>query len=313
VLSEIPEVVSNVYVVDDKCPDGTGRRVEENTDDERVSVLYHEENKGVGGATITGIVRALEDGADIVVKLDGDHQMNPRLISAFVEPIISGHADCTKGNRFFNIDGVRTMPKIRLIGNAVLSFMAKLSTGYWQIFDPNNGYVAIHAKVAEMMPWDKISESYFFETDLLFRLNTIRAVVLEIPMNAVYGSERSSLNVGREVFRFSAGHVKNFTKRIFYNYYLRNFSVASLEILIAVIGLSFGFTYGGVKWYEAIMTGTVTPAGTVMLAALPVLVGVQSLLAFINYDILSVPDRPLHQRLGTWTNSTGPRNADTPN
>ncbi len=301
VIAGIQGHVSGIYVIDDKCPDGSGKLVEEKTNDSRVRVIYHDANKGVGGATMTGVAQALEDGADVIVKIDGDGQMDPRLIPAFVGPILSGQADCTKGNRFFDIDSVRTMPPVRLIGNAALSFMAKLSTGYWHIFDPNNGYLAIHAKVAAKLPWDKIADNYFFETDLLFRLNTIRAVVAEVPMDAVYGTEQSNLRVGRESLRFAVGHARNFVKRLFYNYYLRNFSVASLEIIVAFAGLTFGITYGMTKWYEAVSTGSVTPAGTVMLAALPVLIGVQSLLAFINYDIISVPDIPLHTRLVDWS------------
>lgn len=301
VIAGIQGRVSHIYVVDDKCPDGSGRLVEEKASDSRIKVLYHDTNKGVGGATMTGIARALEDGADIIVKIDGDGQMDPHLIPAFVGPIVSGQADCTKGNRFFNVDSVRTMPPVRLMGNAALSFMAKLSTGYWHAFDPNNGYIAIHAKVAALLPWDKIAKNYFFETDLLFRLNTIRAVVAEVPMDAVYGTEKSNLRVGREGPRFAIGHARNFVKRLFYNYYLRNFSVASLEIIVAVAGLGFGITYGVAKWYEAVSTGSITPAGTVMLAALPVLIGAQSLLAFINHDIMSVPDTPLHTRLGDWS------------
>jgi dolichol-phosphate mannosyltransferase len=301
VIADIQADVDRIYVVDDKCPEGSGKLVEGSVQDDRVTVLYHDTNKGVGGATMTGFRQALDDGAEVLVKIDGDGQMDPHMIPAFVGPILSNQADCTKGNRFFNIDSVRSMPPVRLVGNAALSFMAKLSSGYWHIFDPNNGYLAIHGKVAEKLPWDKIANNYFFETDLLFRLNTIRAVVKEVPMDAVYGTEQSNLHAGRETARFAWGHTRNFIKRLFYTYYLRNFSVASLEIIVALAGLGFGTIYGAAKWYEAVSTGSVTPAGTVMLAALPVLVGVQSLLAFINHDILGVPDTPLHLSLRDWS------------
>lgn len=298
VIASIPDEVDRIYVVDDKCPENSGKLVADTVKDKRVHVIYHQTNQGVGSATMTGMSRALEDGADIIVKIDGDGQMAPRLIPAFIRPILSGQADCTKGNRFFEIESVRSMPWIRLFGNACLSFMAKLSTGYWHIFDPTNGYLALHARVVEQLPFDKIAKRYFFETDLLFRLNIIQAVVAEVPMQAVYQDESSNLHIGREVGRFAIGHARNFLKRLFYNYYLRNFSVASLELIVSFLGLTFGFIYGGLSWYEAASSGIPAASGVVMLAALPILVGLQALFAFLNYDISAVPTSPLHKRLG---------------
>jgi glycosyltransferase involved in cell wall biosynthesis len=302
VIGAIGPEVQSIYVVDDKCPDNSGKHVEENVSDNRVKVLYHEENKGVGGATLTGMQQAVKDGADILVKLDGDGQMDPSLIPAFIGPIIEGQADCTKGNRFFSIETVQSMPTIRLIGNAGLSFMAKLSTGYWHIFDPNNGFIAVHAKAVEMLPCDKIAERYFFETDFLFRLNTIQAVVAEVPMLAKYGDETSNLHAGKELSRFAYGHAKNFMKRLFYNYYLRNFSVASLEVIIGVLGLTFGVTFGLYEWVQSYRTEVPATAGTIMVAALPIIIGMQSLFAFLNYDRSNVPKEPLHLRMKDWAN-----------
>ncbi len=130
-----------------------------------------------------------------IVKIDGDGQMDPKLLKRFVLPILKGQADYTKGNRFYNLDNIDRMPGIRLFGNAVLSFMTKLSTGYWDTFDPTNGYTAIHSKIAEQLPFDKISSRYFFESDILFRLNTLRAVVFDIPMETLYGDEKSNLKI----------------------------------------------------------------------------------------------------------------------
>ncbi len=151
------------------------------------------------------------------MKIDGDGQMDPSLIPVFVFPIAAGEADYAKGNRFFDLETIRIMPKVRLFGNAVLSFMCKLSSGYWNLFDPTNGYTAIHADVARRLPFDKISRRYFFETDMLFRLNTLRAVVVDVPMEAKYGNEESNLKISRIVGEFFAKHVRNFLKRIFYN------------------------------------------------------------------------------------------------
>lgn len=299
VISAIGNEVQWIYIVDDACPESTGKYIEEHCLDPRVRVIYHEINQGVGGAVMTGYRAAIADGADIIVKVDGDGQMDPSLIPNFIGPILVGEADYTKGNRFFDLEEIRAMPKARLFGNAVLSFMTKLSSGYWDLFDPTNGYTAIHADAARHLPFDKISHRYFFETDMLFRLNTLRAVVIDIPMSARYGDEVSNLKISRIVGEFFAKHIRNFFKRIFYNYYLRDMSLASLELPLGILLLVFGISFGGWRWLIAVREGYTATAGTVMLSALPALMGLQLILAFLAYDISAVPRRPMHQRLGT--------------
>jgi len=244
VINEIGPEVARIYVVDDCCPDNSGDFVAANCKDDRVSVVKHTENQGVGGAVMTGYKAAIEDGMSILVKIDSDGQMDPALIMDFVDPIANGEADYTKGNRFFDLEKVRSMPKVRLFGNAVLSLMCKLSSGYWNLFDPTNGYTAIHADVARHLPFNKISRRYFFETDILFRLNTLRAVVVDVPMEAKYGDEVSNLKISKIIGEFFAKHVRNFSKRIFYNYYLRDMSLASIELPVGLILLGFGSIYG---------------------------------------------------------------------
>lgn len=297
VIANIGNEVWRIYLIDDACPDGSGSLVEANCTDPRVHVIYHEHNQGVGGAVMTGYRAAIRDSADVIVKLDGDGQMDPRLIADFVEPILSGQADYTKGNRFFDLEEIRAMPNVRLFGNAVLSLMAKLSTGYWDMFDPTNGYTAIQANVASHLPLSKISRRYFFETDMLFRLNTLRAVVICIPMNAQYGNEVSNLKISKIIGEFLIKHVRNFFKRIFYSYYLRDLSLASIELPLGITMLVAGASFGGYHWYESMKLGVVTQPGTVMLAALPMLMGLQFVLAFLGYDIASVPRRPIHIHL----------------
>jgi glycosyltransferase involved in cell wall biosynthesis len=295
VIAGIGSEVWRIYVVDDKCTDGSGDYVEANCNDPRVIVLRHETNQGVGGAVMTGYRAAIADGAEVIVKLDGDGQLDPSLILNFIEPILAGEADYTKGNRFFDLEEIRAMPKIRLFGNAVLSFMTKLSSGYWDLFDPTNGYTAIHADVARHLPFAKVSQRYFFETDMLFRLNIQRAVVIDIPMDARYGDEVSNLKISKILGEFLFKHARNFSKRIFYNYYLRDMSLASIELPMGLLLLISGGSYGFYHWVNSLQTGATTPAGTVMLAALPVLMGVQLILAFLAYDIASVPRRPFHK------------------
>lgn len=295
VISQIGMEVVRIYIVDDCCPDGSGDFVESNCKDERVTVIRNPENQGVGGAVMTGYKSAIADGIDVIVKIDGDGQMDPKLIPDFVAPIAAGEADYTKGNRFFDLEEIRAMPKTRLFGNAILSFMTKLSSGYWDVFDPTNGYTAIHRDVAQHLPFKKISRRYFFETDMLFRLNTLRAVVVDIPMDAKYGGEVSNLKISNIVLEFIFKHTRNFWKRIFYNYYLRDMSLASIELPIGLAMLLFGSIFGGYQWIHSVNVGHSSSAGTVMLSALPVIVGLELILAFLGYDIRSVPNRPFHR------------------
>ncbi|KQQ87765.1 glycosyltransferase family 2 protein [Massilia sp. Leaf139] len=300
VIASMGPEVTRIYVVDDKCPDGSGALVRSTCTDPRVRVIEHAVNQGVGGAVMTGYMAAIEEGMEVIVKVDGDGQMNPRLIPQFVAPILNGEADYAKGNRFFDLEQIGAMPPMRLFGNAVLSLMTKLSSGYWDLFDPTNGYTAIHADAARHLPFKKISRRYFFETDMLFRLNTLQAVVADVPMDASYGDEVSNLKISKIVTEFLLKHVRNFGKRIFYNYYLRNMSLASIELPLGLIMFIGGSVYGVVNWLDSSRAGVETPAGTVMLAALPMLMGLQLMLAFLANDIASVPKRPLHKKTRPW-------------
>jgi glycosyltransferase involved in cell wall biosynthesis len=296
-LEKIGPLVWRIYTVDDCCPEGSGRFIEDNCSDARVVVLRTPQNLGVGGAVKIGFRRALEDGADILVKIDGDGQMDPGLLPLFLKPLLSGKADYSKGNRFHNPADLTRMPWLRLILNAGVSFVNKISSGYWNIFDPTNGYVAISAKVAALLPMEKIANRYFFESDMLFRLNLIKAVVIDIPMKAVYGEETSNLKISREFIPFFWGHVKNTIKRIFYNYYLRDLTAGSVELLLGLFLFSFGVIFGLSKWREGTEEAVMASSGTVMLAALPIILGLQLLLSFLNNDIASVPYEPIQNKI----------------
>ena len=297
VIEAIGSEVIKIIVVDDGCPEHSGQYVEKNCSDPRVKVIYNSKNLGVGGAMLNGYRESIAEGADVIVKIDGDGQMDPSLIMEFVNPILLGEADYTKGNRFFNLDNILRMPKIRIFGNAVLSLLTKISSGYWDLFDPTNGYTAIHSHVAKKLPFDKISSSYFFETDILFRLGILRAVVRDIPMDAFYGEEKSSLRIVKILPEFLNKHFLNFMKRIFYNYYLRDVSLASIELPIGLFLFAFGVIFGSISWFTSTLERLPTSAGTVMLSALPTLMGAQLVLAFFAYDISSVPRVPRQKTL----------------
>ncbi|MCJ7421411.1 glycosyltransferase family 2 protein [Sphingomicrobium astaxanthinifaciens] len=298
VVATIPPDVWRIYCVDD-CSNDDSRSVISQLArrDPRVVAVARETNGGVGAAVVKGLRRALDDGADVVVKVDGDGQMNGAFVPDFAKPILEGEADYVKGNRFFDIEHVLEMPRLRLLGNAGLSFFSKLSTGYWHLFDPTNGYVAIHAEVARLIPLHKLHPRYFFESDFLFRLAILRAKVIELPMETTYGEEVSNLSIWRCLVTFPFLHFRNFMKRLFYNYVLRNFSIGSIGLPTGVLLMTLGAGYGLAKWIESFRTDEAATAGTVMLSALPVLVGIQLILGFLSQDISSVPDQPVHRRL----------------
>jgi glycosyltransferase involved in cell wall biosynthesis len=297
VIGHIGPEVFLIVAVDDACPDSTGDYITARCSDSRVELVRNPVNLGVGGAMVHGYRVALKRGADIVVKIDSDGQMDPTLLPRVVRPIVAGNADYTKGNRFFNIEDVRTMPKARVFGNAGLSFLTKLSSGYWNIFDPTNGYTAIHRTALELLPLDKIDCRFFFESDMLFRLYTIGAVVFDIPIRATYKDEKSNLHIGAILFPFLMKNVRNFFKRLFYRYFLRDLNMGSLEILGGTAFLWFGVLFGVTQWISAYAEGITASAGTVMLSGLPILIGVQMILGFFAFDFMAVPRIPLQATL----------------
>lgn len=297
VIARIGDEVGWIFVVDDKCPIHTGDLVEAECEDPRVRVIRHEVNQGVGGATVTGYKVAMATPAKVVVKIDGDGQMDPSLIPHLSRAILQGRADYVKGNRFHRISDVRSMPALRLIGNAGLSFLTKLSSGYWQLFDPTNGFTAIHREVLFEIELGNLAKRYFFESDLLYNLNQVRAVVSEMPMRAIYGDEPSSLSPLKVFLPFFRGNMRNFCRRVLYTYFVRNFSAASLELLFSIPLLLIGLVYGTTHWIEGIRSGSPTAPGVVMAAALPLIIGTQFLLSWLNYDVSVQPSQPIHVSL----------------
>lgn len=296
VIKALDSGISFIIVIDDGCPEGTGKLVSDQISDSRLSVIFHNKNKGVGAAVVSGYRKALELGADVIVKLDGDGQMDPTKISQLIGPILRGEADYAKGDRLDSLTGLRQMPSIRLLGNAGLTLLTKFSTGYWNVKDPTNGFTAIHADVLRKLPLDMINNGYFFESDILFRLSIFRAVVQDVPMAASYGNEKSSLSVAKALIQFPWLHLINFHKRLFYNYYLRDVSAASLELPAGVALFWFGVIFGAISFSEAASRGVPATTGTVMIAVLPIILGFQLLLAFLGYDVSNVPTRPRHKK-----------------
>ena len=296
VIAGIGKEVTRIYVIDDACPENTGEFVESQVKDKRVQVIFHQTNQGVGGAVITGYKQALDDGLEVIVKLDGDGQMDPQLIATIARPVLEGSADYSKGNRFDSLENLFGMPKIRIFGNAVLSLWSKVSSGYWTVTDPTNGFTAIHRKALEAINLDKVRKSYFFESDMLFRLSIANCVVADVPMVAVYGDEKSNLKISRVLFEFPWRHSINFLKRIFYRYYLREWSVGSFELPLGIFLLIFGTWFGLSSYLNASAAGVATTAGQVTGSAVALILGVQLLLSFLSYDVQSEPRIPRQRR-----------------
>jgi len=295
VIASIGQNVAHIIVVDDACPEKSGE-VAKKVKDPRVTVLFHDRNQGVGGATVTGYKAALKTPADIVVKLDGDGQMDPGFIPQLIAPLEANLADYSKGNRFSSVENLESMPFVRVLGNAGLSFMTKLSSGYWTVTDPTNGFTAIRREILQELRFAKLHRRFFFESDMLFRLNLLGAAVADVPMKANYGTEKSNLSVLKSLFQFPWLHFVNHQKRIFYSYYLKEMSIASFELPLGIGLLGFGAIFGINAWISASAAGQAATTGNVMIAALPIIIGFQLVLAFLSYDIAQTPKRPRHLR-----------------
>jgi dolichol-phosphate mannosyltransferase len=292
VVRSLPDFVADVIVVDDASPDETAEIVA-GLADPRVHLLRHERNGGVGAAMITGYRHALDLQAEVVVKMDGDEQMDPVYLVPLLEPILAGEADYTKGSRFFHTRSLRQMPPLRRIGNLGLSFLTKASSGYWDVFDPTNGYTAIHRRALEILEWNNIDRRWFFETSMLIELNLTRAVVRDVQIPAKYADEQSSLSTAGALLRFPRKLLAAFFRRIWLQYFVREFSPVSLFLSTGLPLAGFGFLWGVVHWVRSAQTGIAASAGTVMVAVVPLILGFQLLLQAVGLDIQNTPKVPL--------------------
>jgi glycosyltransferase involved in cell wall biosynthesis len=298
VLQNLPAYIKHIIVVDDASPDSSADLVAAAAKkDDRITLIRHVENQGVGGAMVSGFRKALELGAQIVIKIDGDGQMDTTHIPALILPLIQGKADYVKGNRFRDFQSLQQMPFIRRIGNLGLSFLTKAATGYWNIFDPTNGFFAIRAELLAQLPLERIDKRYFFETSMLANLYLLGALVMDVPIPARYGNEISHLSIRRTLFEFPAKLLATFFRRILLKYYIYDFSMMSLYLIVGIPLLLFGGIFGAVKWIEYASKNIPAPTGTVMLPTLCVILGIQILLSAIEIDMNSTPRKPLSDPL----------------
>lgn len=292
VVENVPNFVKSIIVVNDASPDST-RLILKEIEDERLIILDHKENRGVGGAMISGYNHAVSRGAEIMVKMDGDDQMDPGKIEELVFPILNQDADFTKGNRFLHQAQLSSMPILRRIGNWGLTFLVKAASGYWQIFDPTNGFTAMHADVWKQINQSRIANDYYFESSLLAEMRYINAVVQDVYIPARYQDEKSSLSIWKVLFSFPFRLIRTTLRRIVYQYYLYNFSFASLALILGTIFVLFGFIWGIIYWVESKKSGIPATTGTVLIAVLPIILGMQLLLQAISQDMSDLPKKPI--------------------
>ena len=298
VLRGLPSYIKYIVVVDDASPDATGKLAAAFAKrDRRIVLLRHTQNRGVGGAMVSGFRKALELGALIVVKIDGDGQMDIDNLPDLLTPLILGRADYTKGNRFRDFTSLRHMPWIHRVGNMGLGFIAKAATGYWNLFDPTNGFLAIRAETLAQLPLDQIDPTYYFETSMLANLYLLGAVVQDIPMPAHYQGEVSSMLIHRILLEFPLKLFNTLIRRAVLKNFIYDFSMASIYLLTGLPLLVFGLVFGSYKWIQYSSIGIPAPTGTVILPTLSVLLGIQLLLSAIEIDLRSVPQKPLSSSL----------------
>lgn len=288
VIKTMPEFIDHIVVLDDASTDKTFE-IASTSGDARVFVIKHEVNHGVGGAIISGHKKALEYGADISVVMAGDGQMDPQYLPDLLDPIIEDGYHYTKGNRFLKKSHYSgCMPKKRIFGNFVLTFMTKLASGYWNIFDPQNGYTAIKRECLETMSLDELQRGYQFENDMLFHLNLFDFRVKDIAIPSFYGEEISDIKLYKFIPTTIIFLIKTFFKRIFIKYMLYDFNPIALFYLSGFLLILIGIIFGIYAVYVGF--GPIMPSsGSVMLSVFPFSLGFQLFLAAMVLDIIATP------------------------
>ena len=287
VITSMPALVDHIIVVDDASPDGTSAAASA-VQDPRPEVLRHEQNKGVGGAIVTGHRRALELGADVSVVMAGDGQMDPEHLPRLLQPLAQDGYAFAKANRFYSATSYAGMPAHRVFGNVLLTFMTKVASGYWNLVDPQNGYTAITRECLERLPLDRLAERFEFENDQLIWLNIVDARAVDVPIPALYGTEVSSIRLHAVVPRLILLLCRGFWRRVWHKYVLWSFSPVALLLITGCLLLAFG-TAVGIWAVIASIGAPEASTGTWLLAVAPALVGIQLLVQALILDIQATP------------------------
>ena len=237
-------------------------------------------------------------GADVNVAIDGDGQMDPAYLTTLLDPLVEDGYGFAKANRFFSMNSFAGMPRHRLVGNVFLSFATKASSGYWHLFDPQNGYTAIRREVLERLPLDSIAAGYSFENDLLVHLNILRVPAVDVPIPAVYGNEVSGIRLTRVVPEMTRLLMHGFWKRFFYKYVIWSFSPVALFLLVGLALTLFGTVIGA--WVIEMSLGAPSATtGSVLLAVTPFLLGMNMIMFAFMLDMQESPDTPINAHAAT--------------
>jgi glycosyltransferase involved in cell wall biosynthesis len=287
-ITTMPDFVDRIIVVDDKSTDETAQRVLELADP-RVTLIRHENNLGVGGAILTGHQKALELGGNIDVVMAGDAQMNPDYLNKLLDPIVQDGYGFAKANRFFNRESFAGMPSHRVFGNVVLSFMTKLASGYWQLFDPQNGYTAISHESLKRLQLNKIALGYQFENDLLINLSILGVHAKDVAIPAMYGEEISGIKLSRVIPQISSLLFTGFWKRVWFKYVLWSFSPIALLLFTGIFLIIWGLGWGVFDVVYALGARSPT-AASALLSVAPLMTGIYMLIQALVLDIQETAD-----------------------
>jgi glycosyltransferase involved in cell wall biosynthesis len=288
-IDGIPEFVDRIYVVDDASGDGTVAAARA-TGDGRVQVIAHERNEGVGGAIVTGYRRAVADGVDVACVMAADNQMDPADLKRIALPVARGEVDYTKANRLVSGEAWRAIPRTRYLGNAVLSFLTKIASGYWHVADSQSGYTAASREILAQLDLERVYRGYGFPNDMLVHLNVWNARVRDVTARPVYGvGETSGIRYRRVVPRISWLLIKGFFWRMREKYVIRDFHPLvlfyALGFLMTLVGLGLGIAETVLR-----ILGNEVSVATVVLVALLLTFGSQFTLFAMWFDMESNKD-----------------------
>lgn len=286
-ILSMPDWIDFIIVINDCSTDQTLARVQE-INDPRISIINHEKNTGVGGAIVDGHRLALQLGADVNVVMAGDGQMDPAYLPDLLDPICEQGYEFTKANRFFSRAALSGMPRVRLVGSVFLSFATKVGSGYWNLFDPQNGYTAIHRNALRRIDLSRVARGYEFENDLLIWLNIADVRAKDVPIPAVYGEEVSTMKLHRAAAAIAWLLFRGFWRRMFRKHVLASFSPVALLFFTGLGLVLFGTAVG--VWVVVHTLGPpVASTGSVLLAVGPMLTGIHMLVSALTLDIQSTP------------------------
>ncbi len=285
----VPPFVDRIFVVDDASRDGTAAAARA-TGDARVEVIAHERNAGVGAAIVTGYHRAVEEGMEVTCVMAADNQMDPGDLEKIALPVARGELEYAKANRLITGEAWKVIPRSRYLGNAVLSFLTKIASGYWHVADSQSGYTAASREILEQLDLDRIYRGYGFPNDMLVHLNVWNARVRDIPSRPVYGvGERSGIKIRKVVPRISWLLLKGFFWRMREKYVIRDFHPLvffyALGGLMTLLGLGLGIAEVVLR-----IMGNAVSVGTVVLVALLLIFGSQFTLFAMWFDLESNKD-----------------------